>query len=87
MGHRVSLELKNHEPFHSEVIEYQINIKIIKIRGNVLLAFHESETSAEFKNEFFKVVNQCLFQLRLTIFSITAKSHEFCYCRILDIFH
>lgn len=68
MSHFMRFKLENHETFHAEIIEHQVNIKVIQVCCDMLLTLHESKTSPKLQNEFFKVVNKGLFQLRLAVF-------------------
>ena len=86
MAHCVRFQFKNNESFHSEIIEHEVNIEIVNVGSYMLLAFDKSESSAKFKNKLFQIINQCLFQLRLTITCISSETHKLGHCRVLDIF-
>lgn len=86
MGHFMSLELKDDEAFHTEIIENEIDIEVIEVRGDMLLAFYEGETSSKFKDEFLEIVDKCLFKLGFVVFGIRFQAHEFSNCRILYVF-
>ena len=78
-------QFKNHETFHLEIIENQINKEVGCISHNMLLPFHEGKATAKFKDKALKVVYEGLFQIRLGECAVSTKAHKFRHNRILDI--
>ena len=86
MGQLMGLKFKDDESFHLKIIEHQINIEIRCIGNYMLLPFHKSKSASKLHNEFFKIINQSLLQLRFGKLRILLESHKLSNHWILYIF-
>jgi hypothetical protein len=56
MGQLADLEINEHETLGDRMIEYQVDIKMITLKGNPLLTGDEGEPFAQFQQKRLKVV-------------------------------
>lgn len=55
------------EAFQDGVIENQIDVEVIPINGDSLLAAKEGETFAKLQEKVLELVDQCFFQVGLQV--------------------
>lgn len=62
MTQLMGLQFEYDKTLHPEVIEYKVYEEIVCICCDMLLSFHESKTSTEFKYKLLEIVNKRLFE-------------------------
>ena len=66
------------------MVEYQIDIKVVTVEGDPLLAGHEGKSLTQLQQESLQVIDQGLFQIGLYELGGSGQTEEFHDDRVLE---